>query len=91
MFSKSSTEPKTALGKSNSAQEGVTSESQEDVAMENLGEMMVPKRAVGLIVGKGGTRIKELKEISGAQIEVSTNSAIQFTCNLIDDNGRSKL
>ena len=38
---------------------------------DNPGELLVPKGLVGRIIGKGGCKIKEIRESSGARIDVS--------------------
>jgi len=38
---------------------------------DNPGELRVPKGLVGRIIGKGGCKIKEIREASGARIDVS--------------------
>ena len=42
---------------------------QDGVEQDN--EMMVPKHLVGRIIGKGGSNIRQLREASGARIDVS--------------------
>ena len=38
---------------------------------DNPGELRVPKGLVGRIIGKRGCKIKEIREASGARIDVS--------------------
>lgn len=48
------------------AQGGTNAHTQMDI------RFIVPNSAVSLIIGKGGSRIKQLRELSGAKIQVST-------------------
>lgn len=50
---------------------------------QNIGEVIVPRSAVGMIIGKGGENIKRMSAESGAKIQFKQDGTLVLLAYLI--------